>query len=73
MRADERSPVVMRNLLMERIRQICLGKVDGNTESLYHLAGAINKSIEMECRLIEAKNNAKAQRRDAAQPPREEK
>lgn len=52
---SERNPTLMRNLLMERIRGICLGKIAGGTEDLYHLAGAINKSIELECRLMEAK------------------
>ncbi len=56
---SECNPTLMRNLLMERIRQICLGKIAGGTEDLYHLAGAINKSIELECRLMEARTNAK--------------
>jgi len=28
---------------------------EGSTEALCHLAGAINKSIEMECRMAELK------------------
>jgi hypothetical protein len=52
---SDRDPQLLRNLLMERIRQICIGKVEGKTEDLYHLAGAINKSIELECRKLEAK------------------
>lgn len=51
----ERDPKLLRNLLMERIRQVCMGKLPGTLQDLAHLAGAINKSIELECRVEELK------------------
>jgi hypothetical protein len=66
---SERTPELMRNLLMERIRGICMGKADGTTQDLYHLAGAINKSIELECRKLEAKVALRRPAQSAASLP----
>jgi hypothetical protein len=49
------NPKQMRNILMERIKLICAGKATGTTQDLCHLASAINKSIELECRIKEMK------------------
>ena len=52
---DKYNPKLMRNILMEHIRLICAGKANGTTQDLCHLASAINKSIELECRVKEIK------------------